>query len=635
MPVVNLKNISLAFGGPQLLDQVSLSIEKGERVCLIGRNGEGKSTLVKVISGDLVADGGERRLGQGAVIACLEQDVPEGIDASVFDVVAAGLGEISELLVAYHRMSNRVVEDATQANLDKLARIQHELEATGGWQLEQRVESALSRLGLDADAAFGQLSGGRKRRVLLARALVRDPDLLLLDEPTNHLDIESIRWLEDFLADWPGALLFITHDRAFLRRLATRILELDRGHLTDWPGDYANYLRRREERANAEEKARARFDRKLSQEETWIRQGIKARRTRNEGRVRQLESLRDAYRQRRTQQGKARFSVQEAQRSGRLVVEAEAVSYSWGDRPLIKNFSTTLLRGDRVGIIGPNGVGKSTLINLLLGRLPPDSGRVRLGTNLEVAYFDQLRAGLELDKSVRDNVAGGSDKIDLKGRSRHVISYLQDFLFTPERASQPVKSLSGGERNRLLLARLFARPANLLVMDEPTNDLDVETLELLEEQLLGFNGTLLLVSHDREFLDNVVTSSLVFEGGGCVGEYVGGYAGWLAQRPAEIPEPGKTRKDAERPEKKSRVESAAGRRLSYKEKRELEQLPQRIETLEQELETLQGRLADPAFYRSVPGEVASCTSRLEAAEAELADCFERWEELEAVVNAAK
>ena len=641
MPLINLKNVSLAFGGDPLLDNIEFGIDRGERVCLIGRNGEGKSTLMKVIEGAIVPDAGERHLGRNVVLARLDQEVSVDISGSVFDVVADGLDELAALIKDYHHASAQVMDDPTPARLEQLSRAQHELEAAGGWSLEQRVETVLSRLALDPDAAFENLSGGRKRRVLLARALVRAPDVLLLDEPTNHLDIDSIGWLEQFLAEWDGALVFVTHDRAFLRRLATRIVELDRGRLTDWPGNYDNYLRRREERANAEEKENARFDKKLKQEEAWIRQGIKARRTRNEGRVRELKALRETRRARREKQGLARVTLQDAERSGKLVIEARGLGYQWGEVPIVRDLSTTILRGDRVGIVGPNGAGKTTLINLLLGRLEPDHGSVRLGTGLEVAYFDQLRGGLDLDASVRDNVGGGADKVTVNGASRHVMSYLQDFLFTPERAHQPVRSLSGGERNRLLLAKLFTRPANLLVMDEPTNDLDVETLELLEEQLLDYRGTLLLVSHDRAFLDNVVTSCLVFEGGGRVGEYVGGFSDWLAQHgPAsrgqgESGAPRLRQASDGEVREESKDKSPSGqegpRKLSYKEKRELEALPPRIEALELELEELQKQLADPVIYRDTPEAIPAIRDRLAEAESQLREAYERWEALEALV----
>ncbi|MBV5309504.1 ATP-binding cassette domain-containing protein, partial [Chromatium okenii] len=537
MTLLSLDAITLSYGLPPLLDAVSFTITRGERVCLIGRNGTGKSTLLKIIAGEVQADGGQLRIVQGVTIAKLAQDIPSAQqDLSVFNLVAAGLGELSALMQEYFQLSHHLSADASPATLARLAHVQQQLEDGNGWEIERRIEQVIARLGLDGDALFSSLSGGRKRRALLAQALVTAPDVLLLDEPTNHLDIESIDWLENFLLDFSGALLFVTHDRRFLQRVATRILELDRGQLTDWPGDYANYLRRREERLHAEAMAAEQFDRKLAEEEVWIRQGIKARRTRNEGRVRALKALREQRRERREQLGNARLRVTDNERSGKLVVEAEAISYGWGDTPVIRNFSTLILRGDKIGIIGPNGVGKSTLLRLLLGDLEPQTGTMRRGTKVQIAYFDQLRAQLDLEKSVQDNVAGGSDHIDIEGASRHVLSYLKDFLFTPERARQPVKALSGGERNRLLLAKLFTRPANLLVLDEPTNDLDTETLELLEELLVQFAGTLLLVSHDRAMLDNVVTSTLVFEGDGQVNDYVGGYEDWLRQRVDKSPQ---------------------------------------------------------------------------------------------------
>jgi len=627
VPILTLHNVHLSYGVP-LLDGVDLAVERGERVCVLGRNGEGKSTLLRVIAGETAPDDGEVVVPQGARVAALPQDVPRDLGGSLFDVVAEGLGRVAELVKAYHAASLRVAESAGEAALAALADAQHALEAAGGWQLEQRTERILSEIGLDPDLDFASLSGGQKRRALLARALAADPDILLLDEPTNHLDIASIRWLEDFLASFPGTLVFITHDRAFLRRLATRIVELDRGRLTDWPGDYDNYLRRREERDHAEALASERFDKKLAQEEVWIRQGIKARRTRNEGRVRALKALREERRVRRERQGQARILVQEAERSGRLVIEAEGVSYAWEGRPVVRDFSTTILRGDRVGLIGPNGAGKTTLLNLLLGRLAPDSGHVRLGTRLEVAYFDQLRGMLREDRSVQDNVADGSDKVVLDGKPRHVISYLQDFLFTPDRCRQPVHALSGGERNRLLLARLFARPSNLLVLDEPTNDLDVETLELLEERLMAYQGTILLVSHDREFLDNVVGSTLVFEGGGRISEYVGGYSDWERQalQRESVAQPSKSAPAAP----PAVTPRKAPAKLSYKDQRELDQLPERIESLEAELAALQARLADPGLYREDGAKVAAARVALASVEGALAAAYARWDELEAL-----
>ena len=635
MALVNIRNVQLGFGGPALLDGLDLAIERGERICLLGRNGAGKSTLMKLIAGELKADDGEYSVQQGALITRLTQEVPEGIQGSVFDVVASGLGELGELVRRYHELSARLASEGGDKLLDQLSRVQHELEAADGWQSEQRVETVISKLSLDPDIPFAALSGGLKRRVLLARALVQAPDLLLLDEPTNHLDIASIDWLEEFLLNYEGTLLFVTHDRMFLRRLATRIIELDRGRLTDWPGDYDNFLRRKAEMLNAEEKANARFDKKLAQEEVWIRQGIKARRTRNEGRVRALKAMRDERRQRRERTGNVSMNLQQAERSGKLVIEAEHISYAWDGKPIVRDFSTTIMRGDRIGVIGPNGAGKTTLLNLLLGKLDPDSGTVRHGTRLEVAYFDQLRAQLDDDKSVLDNVADGSDKVEINGRSKHVISYLQDFLFTPDRVRQPVSALSGGERNRLLLARLFSRSANLLVMDEPTNDLDVETLELLEELLLDYQGTLLLVSHDRVFLNNVVTSTLVFEGKGRVNEYVGGYDDWLSQRKMSSPEsPAKSESAGTGQAKPAPVRAqksdTAGKpkKLSYKDQRELDALPKRIEELEGELEQLQMTLADPAFYKRSPEEQAETQRQLQATEAELNEAYGRWEALE-------
>jgi ATP-binding cassette subfamily F protein uup len=630
MPLITLRNIQLGFGGPPLLDGLDLTIDRGERVCLLGRNGAGKSSLMKLIAGELQADDGERVVEKGVRIMRLTQEVPEGLEGSVFDVVSGGLGEVGELVREYHRVSLALAGDTDPKLLERLDRIQHQLEAADGWQVEQQVETVISRLGLDADLEFTELSGGLKRRVLLARALVLAPDLLLLDEPTNHLDIASIEWLEEFMLNYAGTLLFVTHDRMFLRRLATRIIELDRGQLTDWPGDYDNFLRRKEERLHAEELENERFDKKLAQEEVWIRQGIKARRTRNEGRVRALKAMREERRQRREQQGRVKMALQGAERSGKLVVEVEHIDYAWDNKPVINDFSTIILRGDKIGIIGPNGSGKSTLLGLLLGRLKPDSGRIKFGTKIEVAYFDQLRAALDEDKSVRDNVGEGSDKIEINGRPKHIIGYLQDFLFTPERANTPVRALSGGERNRLLLAKLFTKPCNVLVMDEPTNDLDAETLELLEELLLDYQGTLLLVSHDRAFLNNVVSSSLVFEGNGRVNEYVGGYDDWLRQRkPPEAKE-----KKTEKPKPIEKAQSGgqqaqpARKKLSYKDQRELEQLPKRIEELESELEAVQVRMADPDFYQSGGDEIAAAKQRMEEIELELASAYERWEALE-------
>ncbi|MEJ2316717.1 MAG: ATP-binding cassette domain-containing protein [Gammaproteobacteria bacterium] len=626
--LLTLRDISHSYSGPPLLDKVSLTVSDNERISLIGRNGEGKSTLLRIIAGLVQADEGERQVSLGTGISYLPQEVPTDLAGSIYEIVATGLEDIAGLLVAYHAATQAVMQDPSEQNLDRMAKAQHELESAGGWRFEQQVETTLSKLSLDPDERFESLSGGRKRRVLLARELVREPQLLLLDEPTNHLDIDSINWLEGFLSSWNGSLLFITHDRAFMQRLATRIIELDRGRLTDWPGDYRNYLRRREERAHAEAKANERFDKKLAQEEVWIRQGIKARRTRNEGRVRQLQAMREAYRQRRKGQGEARINLQEAERSGKLVAELENASYRWDDTELIRDFSTTILRGDKIGIIGPNGCGKSTLLGLLLGRLKPTSGHIRLGTGLEVAYFDQLRASLDMDKSVQDNVGGGSDKVEINGKSRHIVSYLQDFLFTPDRIRQPLNALSGGERNRVLLARLFTKPANLLVLDEPTNDLDVETLELLEELLIDYQGTLLLVSHDRSFIDAVVTSTLVFEGSGVITECAGGYSDWLREKSARESEA--TTTTAEKSQARKPRQKAAVGKLSYKLQRELDELPGTIERLENEIEVLHTQLADPELYRDNAERVSDLKQQLSIRESELEQVFERWEELEAL-----
>jgi ATP-binding cassette subfamily F protein uup len=629
MPLLRLDKLSLAFGHRALLDQVDLELCSGERVCLVGRNGEGKSSLLRVIAGEISPDDGERWVRPTVRIAHLAQEVALESDESVFDVVAGGLPEMGRLLSDYHHAAARLAHSHAAADIRRLEELQHELEAAGGWQLEQRVETVLSRLTLDGDASFGTLSGGWRRRVMLARALVCDPDVLLLDEPTNHLDIEAITWLEEFMADYQGALLIISHDRAFVRRLSTRIIELDRGRLTSWPGSYDEYLRRKEAALAVEAEHNAQFDRKLAREEAWIRQGIKARRTRNEGRVRALQAMREERRQRRDRVGKADLRLVDGEQSGKLVFEAEGISFAWDGKPVVRDFSTTILRGDRVGIVGPNGSGKSTLIKLLLGELQPDSGRIRRGTRQEVAYFDQQRARLDPDAAVMDSVAEGSTRVTVGGRSRHVAGYLRDFLFPPERLQSPVSTLSGGERNRLLLARLFTKPANLLVLDEPTNDLDVETLELLEELLMDFTGTLLLVSHDRAFLDNVVTSTLVFEGEGRLGEYVGGYSDWLRQRKAAVPTSASSGKPKPKPPPATPAPATGKpKKLSYKDQRELDALPARIESLEAEQSQLQAITSDPDFYRQEPDTITATLARLEALSVELESCYARWEELE-------
>ncbi len=623
MPLITLQNVDYSVGGPLLLEKAELSVEPGERIALIGRNGAGKSTLMKLMAGELKPDDGEVRVQQGVRVARLEQEVPHGAAGSVFDVVAGGLGELGQWLAEFHHISHAAEFDA-----EAMGKVQAKIDGADGWALDQRVAETLTKLELDGDAVFERLSGGMKRRVLLARALVAGPDVLLLDEPTNHLDIEAIDWLEGFLKGWSGCVVFVTHDRRFLRALATRIVEIDRGQVTSWPGDWANYERRREERLNAQAQENARFDKLLAQEEVWIRQGIKARRTRDEGRVRRLKAMRNERSQRRELGGNVKLEAAAGENSGKKVIELKDVGFAFGERMMVKDFSTTILRGDRIGLIGPNGSGKTTLLKLLLGELQPDSGEVRPGTNLQIAYFDQYRATLREDWSAIENVAEGADFIDLNGKRKHVHAYLQDFLFTPERARAPITRLSGGERNRLLLAKLFAQPSNLLVMDEPTNDLDVETLELLEELLGDYTGTLLLVSHDRDFLDNVVTSTLVMEGEGRVGDYVGGYSDWLRQRPATA-QVAVAARPAEKPAATPIAEAApAKRKLSFKDARELEQLPAKIEQLEQDVEGLTAAMNDPAFYTRSSAEVAAHTQKLGKVQAELDAAYARWEELD-------
>jgi ATP-binding cassette subfamily F protein uup len=630
MPLITLDHVSVAYGHLPLLDDVSVQVDEGERVCLIGRNGSGKSTLLKILSGELAPDTGTVWRQPNTRAARLEQDVPLSAHQPVFDVVAEGLGFLSDLVTAHHHAAVAVAERPTEAALERLGRLQHDLEERDGWRVEQRVEHVLSRLGLPSDAIVDTLSGGWKRRVLLARALVAQPDLLLLDEPTNHLDIDAITWMEDFLADYGGALVFVTHDRAFLQRLATRIVELDRGRLSSWPGTYDRFLAKKEEWLANEAVQQAKFDKKLAEEEVWLRQGVKARRTRNEGRVRALMAMREARAARREQAGTIRLQVELADPSGRLVFEADGVSKAFGGPPVVKGFTTRILRGDRIGLIGPNGAGKTTLLRLLLGELRPDAGTVRQGASVQVAYYDQQREQLDPERTVFDTIGEGNDTVTVNGRSRHVNGYLADFLFPPERARSPVKSLSGGERNRLLLARLFTRPANVLVLDEPTNDLDIESLELLEAQLAEFPGTLLLVSHDRVFLDNAVTSTLVFEGGGRVTEYVGGYQDWLRQRPEPVPEPAvpaaplkpaPARAEAPAP-------TPARRRLTFNEQREYAELPARIEALEGEQRQLQERIAGQEFYKEGAAAIRDALARQQEVERLLHDAYERWMELE-------
>ncbi len=637
MPLLTVDHVSIAFGHLPLLDDASAQVEAGERVAVIGRNGTGKSTLLQIVNGEVAPDSGSVWRQVGLKTARLDQDASLSDSRTVFEVVAEGLGSLSELVAAYHHAAVLVADDAQVARLERLGRLQHELEERDGWRLEERVEQVLSHLDLPADAAVDTLSGGWRRRVLLARALVSQPDLLLLDEPTNHLDIDAIAWLEAYLADFAGAVVFVTHDRAFLQRLATRIVELDRGRLTSWPGDYATFLRRKEEALAAEAGQQEKFDRKLAEEEAWLRQGIKARRTRNEGRVRALLKMREERAARRTLLGAVRMQVEHADPSGKLVFEAEAIGKRFADRVVVDGFSARVMRGDRVGVIGANGVGKTTLLRMLLGELAPDQGEVRAGANVQVAYYDQQREQLDPERTVFDTVGEGSEVVVVAGRSRHVNGYLKDFLFPPERARSPVKALSGGERNRLLLARLFTRPANVLVLDEPTNDLDLETLELLEAQLVEWPGTLILVSHDRVFLDNVVTSTFVFEGDGRVAEYVGGYEDYLrashaaARAAAEVPDlEGRRRASvaARRDAAGAAGSVAAGKRLSYMEQREFDGLPARIEALEAEQQRLHAAVAAPEFYKETPDEIRKTLARLDELQAALLAAYARWDDLD-------
>ena len=632
--LVVLDRVSLAFGHLPLLDEVGLQVDARERIAVIGRNGSGKSSLLKVLSGDLVPDAGTTWRQPGLRSARLDQDVAVDDERPVFDAVAEGLGDLSDLVMAYHHAAVAVAEDATEARLERLGRLHHELEERDGWRVEQRVETVLARLALSPEAVVNTLSGGWKRRVLLARALVAQPDILLLDEPTNHLDIDAITWVETFLADYAGAVVFVTHDRAFLQRVATRIVELDRGRLTSWPGDYASFLEKKEAWLANEALREEKFDKRLAEEEAWLRQGVKARRTRNEGRVRALMAMREERSERRSRAGNVRLQVEPAEASGRVVFEAEAVTKAFDGRPVVRDFSTRVMRGDRVGLIGPNGSGKTTLLRLLLGDLKPDVGEVRHGANVQVAYYDQEREQLDPERTVFDTIGDGNQVVTVNGRPRHVNGYLKDFLFPPERAQSPVKALSGGERNRLLLARLFTRAANVLVLDEPTNDLDLETLELLEAELVAWPGTLLLVSHDRVFLDNVVTSTFVFEGGGCVEEYVGGYEDWLRQRPQPAASAAlesadaagsKVRAEATMP---SRQSVTPRKRLTYNEQRAFEQLPARIEALEEEKQELSRAISAPEFYKEPPDRIRETMQRFEAVERELHEAYARWDELD-------
>lgn len=601
MAIVEIRDLTVGFRGPPLLDSVDCQIETGQRIGLLGRNGAGKTTLMKIVAGKLPPDHGTVRYDTGTKVAMLTQDVPEDLSGTLREVVAKGLeGE----------------------QLD------------GDWQIDQKVDKLLSKMNLDGELEVASLSSGMKRRVLLARTLVTEPDLLLLDEPTNHLDIEAINWLEELLLGWPTTLLFVTHDRAFLRRLATRILEIDRGRIFDWSCDYQTFLERKEAALAAEEKQNALFDKRLAEEEVWIRQGIKARRTRNEGRVRALEQMRVERSQRRERVGKSKLEIQTGQKSGTLVAKVEGITFAYDDQPIVTDFTTSIMRGDKIGLIGPNGAGKSTLLKLLLGKLKPQSGHVKLGTNIEVAYFDQLRDQLDGDRTVQENVGDGSDSVTINGRQKHVLGYLQDFLFTPERARTQVRFLSGGEKNRILLARLFAKPANVLVMDEPTNDLDAETLEMLESRLVEYEGTLLLVSHDREFLNNVVTSSVVFESDG-VNEYVGGYDDWVRQRDDKQQVTKQTGKPAEKKPAKSKANTSPEktpqpRKLSYNEQRELKMLPATIEKLEQQIAELTEAMGQADYFKRPAGEIANDQSTMTKLSDELATAYERWETLESI-----
>jgi ATP-binding cassette subfamily F protein uup len=627
MALIGMRNVCWGFGEPPLLENVTFQIGKGERVSLVGRNGVGKSTLLKLLGGEMLPDSGDIWRQQGISVAALEQDVPAGFDGTIFDVVAEGLGETGRALAEHNQICRYTETKGNPQLVKRRDELQQILNVGEGWELLTRVENILSQTRLDPENRFADLSAGLKRRTLFARSLACKPDLLLLDEPTNHLDIDTIIWMEEFILRHVKTLLFITHDRAFLKKIASRIMELDRGRLVPYDCDYATYLERRQAALESEETQNGVFDKKLSQEEAWIRKGIKARRTRNEGRVRSLQKMRAAFQARRQKIGYVRLQVQEAERTGKLVIEARSVSFSYGQTPIVRDFSTVIMRGDKVGIIGPNGVGKSTLLKILLKDVSPETGSVRHGTNLQFVYFDQLRAQLDEQKTVRENIVAGNDFIIFNGQKRHAISYLQDFLFSPERCRTPVRVLSGGEKNRLLLAKLFTQPANVLVLDEPTNDLDAETLELLEELIFEYQGTLLLVSHDRAFLNNVVTSTIVFEGNSQVVEYAGGYDDWLSQRPQLVSERLSEKNGAKKVRPKP--EARPSRKLGYMQKRELQDLPQKIEALESEQKELVAILSDPLLYK-IKGEIAGVKSDLDRVEQEIETSYRRWEELETI-----
>ncbi|GMQ46504.1 ABC transporter ATP-binding protein [Vibrio sp. 10N] len=636
MALLTIHNGQLAFGDHPLLDKTDFALQENERVCLVGRNGAGKSTLMKVLAGDIIMDDGKLQITQDVVVSRLEQDPPRDQAGTVADYVAEGLAETGEQLKQYHALLELVAQDPSESNINRLAKIQENLEVSGAWRFEDRIKNILGALKLDGATLLSDLSGGWQRKAALARALVCDPDVLLLDEPTNHLDVTTIEWLETFLKDFRGSIIFISHDRAFIRSMATRIVDLDRGQLVSFPGDYEKYLVEKEEALRVEEMQNAEFDKKLAQEEVWIRQGIKARRTRNEGRVRALKKLREERKGRRDVQGKVNLKLDDTARSGKIVFEANDLNYQIEGKTIINNFSFNIQRGDRIALIGPNGCGKSTLIKLLLDQLTPTSGKLKCGTKLEVAYFDQYREALDPEKSVIDNLADGKQEVMVGGRERHALSYLQDFLFAPKRARTPVKALSGGEKNRLLLARIFLKANNLLVLDEPTNDLDIETLELLEELLANYQGTLLLVSHDRQFVDNTVTASWIFEGNGVIEEFVGGYHDAQQQRQQVLDarkayEPAKeNKKQPVEQDNKTKAVNSKPKKLSYKLQRELEALPGLLEQLEQEIEQLQETVNDPAFFAKPVEETQPILDSLSAKEQELDVAFERWEELEAM-----
>jgi len=625
MSLLRFEEVSLEFGEQKILTQAELAIEPGERVCLIGRNGAGKSTTLKLIIGEIEPDSGEVIAKSGLVVSQLAQSLPEAVDMQIRDVVRSGLAGIQLLLEQYRARSQEKLDKQGLIELQDLHQL---IDAHGGWNIEQRVETTMTELGLPADKKMNELSGGWRRRVALAKALVQKPDLLLLDEPTNHLDIVTIKWLENTVYAYPGSVIFITHDRAFLKKLATRIVEIDRGRLSSWPGDFEKYLIKKEKMLEDEARQHAKFDKKLEQEEIWIRQGLKARRTRNEGRARALVKMRDERSQRISRDKSARMYIEEAEQSGRKVIRARKVNYRYAQEPLIENFSIKIMRGDRIGLLGNNGVGKTTLLRLLLGELEPQSGVIKHGTNLEIGYFDQLRQTLDLEKSVAENVGGGRTHIRLNGKDRHVIGYLKGFLFSPKRSMTPVKSLSGGERNRIILAKLFTQPANLLVLDEPTNDLDMETLEVLEQKLTDFNGTLIIVSHDRQFLDNVVTSTVVFESDGTVKEYVGGYSDWIRQGKnlAEVDNP-----NIKKAKNQDRRRSAAGqkaKKLGYMEQRELAQLPADIEQLEEQVSELEDQISAADFYNQDHAQVQNVLEQLTDKQQTLDQAIDRWAELE-------